>query len=604
MSNDFGNDKLKPETLIEIEKLIEKSSQIIKSKPEKALELADEVLKLMKSDNNKELKAKIFDIIGKSYIELGNYKEALIYTLEAYELNKYLKKKNEICISLNDLGIIYGSLYQYDKSMHALLHALELGEDSLNQIKRAHLYANIGTVYEKTRNYTKSLEHYEKAYSIYLKENANQYLGKILNDIGSIYHKLGNIRKALEFNKKSIKIYKEIENQKEVSASLLSIGKLYYDLKDYELAEEYYNEALKLSKKSEEEELICSIYNELGKAEIRKKEIYKAEEYLLKAYEIAENKDFHSCRKNICGNLVLLYEEKEDFQKALYYQKKLTLIEKNFYSETSIRKINELHIRYEIDKKEKEAEIYRLKNIELAETNEKLRAANSAKDKFLSILSHDIKNQFTVLVALSEMLYKFFDDHERERQLLYIRELNELSKELTNIFTNILEWGRSQTGKIKFKPDFYNLYEILDSILLPLEKTAERKKISIANEIPQTALMYCDKNMMETILRNLITNGIKFTERNGSVNIYYRLKGDEHEIIVEDTGVGIDEKFINDLFNADKITSTEGTEEEKGFGLGLVLCREFAEYHNGNITAENCGNGSRFIFTAPVNSGF
>lgn len=187
-----------------------------------------------------------------------------------------------------------------------------------------------------------------------------------------------------------------------------------------------------------------------------------------------------------------------------------------------------------------------------------------------------------------------------ERQTKSIKNIEAAGRQIQKLLENLLQWARTQRGRIEFCPDMIDLKFVVDRKLSLLNSMAKSKNIQLISEIEKETLVYADINMVETILRNLMTNAIKFTEENGIVRVSTSEKEDFVEVTVMDNGVGIAPDKMNTLFRVDKQTSTKGTAGERGTGLGLILCKEFAEKHGGKIWVDSqLGNGSDFHFTLP-----
>jgi signal transduction histidine kinase len=248
-------------------------------------------------------------------------------------------------------------------------------------------------------------------------------------------------------------------------------------------------------------------------------------------------------------------------------------------------------------------DIITIQNQQLAEQNRKLQELNATKDKFFSIIAHDLKNPFNALLVLSEVLkdeltnYKFDKKMEECVQMIY-----RSSEQGYNLLENLLEWSRSQTGRIPFYPQNMNLKLITAKSIKVLESHAKSKNITLSSEIPENISIFADVEMIATIIRNLASNAVKYTKRGGKVTLRAKDTEEWVEIIVDDTGVGIKEKYLQKLFRIDAHHLTPGTADEKGTGLGLILCKEFVEKHGGRIWGESeVGKGSRFTFTLPKN---
>jgi two-component system, sensor histidine kinase and response regulator len=237
----------------------------------------------------------------------------------------------------------------------------------------------------------------------------------------------------------------------------------------------------------------------------------------------------------------------------------------------------------------------------LEQTNEQLSVLNATKDKFFSIIAHDLRNPFNVLMGLSEIMYKSYNKLTVEKIKKYSEIIFMSAKSGYNLLENLLQWSRAQTGNINFEPTKVQLQVVAEETLALLEGAAERKNITINQQIGSGTIAFADESMVMTILRNIISNAIKFCNENGTINISAELKDGVVEVSVSDNGVGIPAGTIKKLFRVDSTISTKGTSNEQGTGLGLLLCKEFVEKHNGKIwVVSEQSKGSDFRFTLPV----
>lgn len=232
--------------------------------------------------------------------------------------------------------------------------------------------------------------------------------------------------------------------------------------------------------------------------------------------------------------------------------------------------------------------------------NEELTELNSTKDKFMSIIAHDLKNPLNSLIGFTELLHEKHADYDDEQRQKFIDIINKASKQMYELLTNLFDWSRTQTGKINFKPVQFNIKANIHITLELLQHVAKNKEIIIEQNI-NAVDVFADKNMISTIVRNLVSNSIKFTPKGGLVEVFSEIKENIIEISVRDNGVGMDAKQMKSLFKIDKANSTLGTAQEHGTGLGLILCKEFIKMNKGKITVQSeKGVGSTFTFTIPL----
>jgi two-component system sensor histidine kinase/response regulator len=242
-------------------------------------------------------------------------------------------------------------------------------------------------------------------------------------------------------------------------------------------------------------------------------------------------------------------------------------------------------------------------HIQLQQREKELRDLNNAKDTLFAIIGHDLKTPFFTIMGLADILlsnYNEYSDTERKELITFI---NESAKSSHILLDNLLNWTRMQTGTIKSEPVNLNIEQIIIENVKLLQSQAHTKEVSLNYSIDGEILVFADVNMLNTILRNLISNAIKFTPREGSVKI--NVTKDDHIAIIEviDTGIGIPMNKLEKLLSGKESFSTLGTENESGTGLGLILTKGFVQLNNGTLNVEsNEGQGTTFRFTLPCNS--
>lgn len=240
----------------------------------------------------------------------------------------------------------------------------------------------------------------------------------------------------------------------------------------------------------------------------------------------------------------------------------------------------------------------KLAELKLKQQAEELIELNALKDKFFSILAHDLKNPFSLLLGASELMIDQLGKGESESAKRLAAVINKSAKNGLHILEDLMEWSKIQTGGVKFNLQKLNLRTEVENIVGDIDILAKSKKIGLKSEITENIEVFADKYMINVILRNLLENAIKFTPESGSVSIIAKQDHNFANIIVKDTGVGISHENIHKLFKLDGQFSTPGTAMEKGTGLGLLLCKEFVDKHRGKIWAESeVGKGSSFTFT-------
>jgi signal transduction histidine kinase len=239
---------------------------------------------------------------------------------------------------------------------------------------------------------------------------------------------------------------------------------------------------------------------------------------------------------------------------------------------------------------------------ELKLQKEELSKLNATKDKLFSILAHDLRNPFNVIIGFSDLLLKEFISLDKDEVFNMISLIHSSSTKTNDLLDNLLNWSQSQASRVAFNPKLLNLHNVVEETKGLLEGELFRKSINFKNVTDPNVMVKSDLNMLKVILRNLITNAIKFSYKNGLITIQSVKITKSHltQISITDTGIGITNERINNLFQINDNISTSGTENEPGTGLGLILCKEFVEKHSGRIWVESKLNeGTTFYFTLP-----
>lgn len=237
----------------------------------------------------------------------------------------------------------------------------------------------------------------------------------------------------------------------------------------------------------------------------------------------------------------------------------------------------------------------------IEQTNQELIKLNSEKDKFFSIIAHDLRSPFQGFLSLTEMMADRGEEISQDDFVEFSKNLNKAAQNLYKLLENLLAWSQVKNGTIDFAPQYLNLSTIVSQNIDTLTQRAQQKGITIIKEIDHEQKVFADDKMIGSVLRNLLSNAVKFTLKEGQVTLNAKMISNEMtEISVEDTGVGISEKLLNKLFKIDEKVGRKGTDGELSTGLGLLLCKEFVEKHGGKIWVESQeGKGSKFTFTLP-----
>jgi len=286
----------------------------------------------------------------------------------------------------------------------------------------------------------------------------------------------------------------------------------------------------------------------------------------------------------------------EEFMQIKNKEIKSTII--NFLFVCAVGVLVILLIMYSLNKQVKARKIA---DKTIIQRNNELTKINLDKDRFISILGHDLRNPFNNILGLSEILTDEIESLDKNQIQDITKNINKSAKITNKLLEDILLWSRSQQGKVQYKPQILSFADISMDAIEVLRPVAETKNIRIINNVKGEVNVFADIDMLRTVLRNLVSNAIKFTNKGGEIIINADQGESDVEISVSDNGIGIPPESLSKLFDISEILTTQGTESEKGTGLGLLMCKDFVEKHGGKIWVESeVGKGSEFKFTLPL----
>ncbi|MFC2130104.1 tetratricopeptide repeat protein [Bacteroidota bacterium] len=599
---------------------------IVIGKYDEALKYTNELLEINQILSNKKDIANTHDYLGFINLKLGKFDAALDNYLKELKLREELNDKDEMDRFFTNIGKIYFKMKNYPKAVEYYTKALKINQINKNKIEIAKSLSNLGNVYYESKEYKKALDFYHRSLDL---TDGNSHDGNIpesrkmsfkhgkavlLNNIGLVYKNLGNYKKALNYCKRSIEIKEKIGDLNNLFYPLTSIAEIYLKLGNFDESLNYLircldiaNEKNNLTLLKEAHYLIYEVYASAGnyKNALENHKIYTAMKDTL--LEIRNNK--------LLSEMQTKFEtaKKEQENKAL---KEANTLQRDYFIVISAlilfilgvtysryhskRKANKLlsEKNQQINHQHKELE-YMFSQLQSKEEN--LREVNATKDKFFSIIAHDLKNPLHAITLSSDLLINKYNSMDSEQLIALTKNINTAGNHLSSLLENLLQWAGTQNGKINFQPQSVDLKQIIQENIELTEANAKKKNISINSNVIENSYAYADTNMLKAIFRNLLSNAIKFTNMNGEVTIEIN-ELDYHffEVSVVDNGIGISHEDINKLFRIDIHHTTIGTSKEKGTGLGLILCKEFIEINGGKIEVESeIGKGSKFIFTIP-----
>ncbi|MCD4819880.1 MAG: tetratricopeptide repeat-containing sensor histidine kinase [Candidatus Cloacimonetes bacterium] len=557
----------------------------------------EKIAKLKKKlliSNDKE-KYQILTELSDSYCHIS-LKKSREYIKQAIAYAKKLKDDEKLVSSIFKLSVICSNEGNYEIALNNLTAAQRLYQKMNNQKGIASCLRLMGTIYGQIDNYKKAL-----SYSMNALEKENSFYPKndfiiagILNNIGIIYKYLKNYEKSLEYHFKALNIREKIEKEIEMASSFNNIGVVYEVMGNEKKALEYFMKSFKIKEKRDDFLGLANTCLNIGNQYTKLQSYSNAEHYLDKGLTFAEQLGSELKMGNLHLKLFELFYIQKRYGEAIEHHIRYSELKDKIFNIELNKKLAEIEAKHQIEKKEQQAEIYRLRNIEL-------KNANDSKDKFFSIIAHDLRSPFSSLISFINIMKRAIDHYDKIKIMALVDELDISVKNAFNLLKNLLDWSRMQSGVMDFKPKIFDINSLIDKVVTQKKQTAEQKNIELKTNISRLKLyVLADKNMIETVLRNLLNNAIKFTNPKGNIVISSKNLENQVEVSIKDTGVGIKSENLNKLFKIESNFSTYGTSNEKGTGLGLILCKEFIEKNNGTLNVESeFERGSNFYFYLP-----
>jgi signal transduction histidine kinase len=594
--------------------------------PIKALPYALSLVKLAEKVNNEKFLTASYNQLGITYYYLGNTNQSAELFLKVLKTNEKNNDSLGISRSLNNIGLAYQDDNAYTKSLEYFKQSLDIKLKIKDYPTLWTTYMNIGLSYNSLKEYDKALINYLSGLDAWktLKRDKNEDYASIISDIGVLYQITDSLTKAEKYLNEAVPYFEKSNTTYRVAKTLLNLAVVNRKRGDNATAQNYLDRSIKLILKSGAYSILPDYYLELSNIEKSEGNINKAFDYYKKQQALRDSinqkqsltemnrvQEMYKIEKQEAETLVLkkeieLGDEKLVKSRLVTGGVIILLIFVLIFSVYLLKNINRWKIanrklkdqQYTIEKANDALQQHR---DELQLQANELKRLNADKDRFMTILGHDLKSPFNILLGLSELL----TDNIQTAGIGEIEDiasnLNKTARNTYNLLEDILLWTRAQTGKIPYKPGelkFADLFKNINEVLGP---AANAKGITINSSVPDNINIYADQDMIKTVLRNLVSNAIKFTCKSGTINISITRQESDQIISVSDNGIGIEPDNLSRLFKSSEFLTTAGTDHESGTGLGLLLCKEFVEIHSGRIWVESVyGKGSEFKFTLPA----
>ncbi|MFC2104002.1 tetratricopeptide repeat protein [Bacteroidota bacterium] len=545
--------------------------------------LCTRALAIFKDINSADGQMKSYNRIAVNYYLIGDYERAIDIYYICLDLIKSAKDEKEIANVYNNLGIVYGYLNDFEKALEYSIKALELKYRIKDSYSIGISLSNVGVYYLKAKNYKEAHKYLKQSLNHNTKIKNNYVLSETYQELGNLYDKLGKYDSAFYYHQKGLELVLKYGSYGQISRSYNLIGNHYFIQNNFKKALEYGTKAVNIE--TNEKLHILNTYNLLYKSHAKLKDYKKAYEYLFSYNQLnTELKTDESIKKLSIREKELqlkLQKEKAKLEIENYKKQRLLTLTALIFSVVLIFLIS--YILYLKSKK-----------------NIRLQKASETRDKMMKIISHDFRSPLISIGNTMQLIPNLIENKDYETVTRLSTKDAESVSRVLSLIDNLISWTLSQNENIPYNPEKYNLIRMSSFIFDLYNPVANYKNIELKNNIPATLEVFADKNILNTVLRNLINNAIKYTSENGSVTVFAEQDKSAVTIIVTDTGIGISEEQLNNIFSLDH-EKRLGTKKEIGNGLGLFFCKEFVLKNKGDIWVESqVGKGSTFYFTVPV----
>ncbi|ARV09142.1 ATP-binding protein [Winogradskyella sp. PC-19] len=556
--------------------------------------------------------AKVNNNLGVIEIKRGNYKKGLQNSLSAISIFEEKDLKDDLSKAYNNLADAYYNTNKLDKALQYNKKALSVREelDDLEGMKNS--LKNLGLLYALKEDHRRSIDSYERMLTLLDPKKDKAIKSEVSTSLGKSYLSIDDKDKAAEYLREGLAFSRRQKDDLGILRSLNAFGELNIKNKRLKLSENQLFEAFKLAKKLENNNEL--LYNlRLNKELDSTRGFYEdAFNWQNQYYQLKRKLD--KAKADSLPSEFETTEEPEIITPPLIQKEEINKPENSDITATKPDKKDILlvygliaglvfmtallifsYLKGSKDSKEKKE--FSKENKKLITKNAQLEEVNQVKDKLFSIVSHDLKDSISSIKAFLDLLKDGGISKEEFNDL--IPELSENANNASSLLFNLLNWSKSQMQNLQPKPELFNIQEVFQIKMSLIEKKVNDKGIILIDE-SRREFVYADRSMLEIVIQNLITNAVKFTGKGDVITVSNQDYNGKVLICVEDTGIGISEDNQKKLFNAKKNFTTIGTENEKGTGLGLTICKDLVELNDGRIWVESTPNiGSKFFIELP-----
>jgi signal transduction histidine kinase len=625
-----------------VQKLISIAEKCQTDKPADFFKYLNLAYKLADITRDYESLYKVQKSYGDYYYNIGNielstkhYKRCLDITIK----NNFLEKQADVCIFL---GINYDETGLKQIAVEYYLEAANLYQLAGNEIGFGMAQHNLGIILQTQKQFDKAIIYYQQSLEIEQKHKNFNGIALSLYDIAFFYYNTEKPDSMLRYCKLFDKSLKYVDDTSLFNLSTSAYSNYFSLIGDYKKSIELLYQTRDYYYNGNQDSRIAMYQVDIANNLINLNRDSEAILHLDTALIFCDSSTNIYTFQRILENQRDAHFNLQDYEIANKYSERYTNLLTSIYQQENKQLITESEIKYETEKQKKNIEIltanseiqalkmnrfkwtiffglfallsgtiftfiifrqsrYR-KNINdiLNKKNQELAVINATKDKFFTIIAHDIKNPLSAFTSITQMLTENLRHLNKEDIEEYVSELNKSSLSLQQLLSNLLQWAMTQTNAIRPNLTIFRIHEIVDENISQLKSNASKKNIKIVNLVNCEIDINSDRNILKTVIFNLVSNAIKFTPNDGKIEINYESNLNYQKIKITDSGIGMSQTDLAKLFKIEVNTKTIGNSNEKGTGLGLLLCKELINKIDGNIEVESqIGIGSTFSIILP-----
>ncbi|MGB5204715.1 MAG: tetratricopeptide repeat-containing sensor histidine kinase [Eudoraea sp.] len=624
-----------------IDLLNELGSQLRYYNTDSLLLLSKEALQLSIDSGYKEGECRSRLRLGDYFSDKGDSDKAIYNYKVGHEIAKELGNKDLSLRIINNLAGENAYKGDYAHALTGYLEAIEIAEEIDDKKMLSIMNENIANLYASQKDYEQSLDFYKKVKKINGELGNEIIIAETLSNLASVYADMGKLDYAMFNINSSVGIFEKHKIIDWLAFTYEIKGKIYLKENKYKWALYWYNQSELLHRSLDDDRGKIDLYNGMAEAYLGQGKDSISEKIALQAYAISDRIQFMEGTQKCAYTLYRINKNKKNYSEALNFHELYQKLSDTLSRNENKKSLTMLKTKTEYDKQKQtliaENEkalaqqqryiiaalailvvfiiiiilVYRAEKIQkrlnkeleakkeiLEKRESELQDSNETKTKLFSIIGHDLRGP---VGALQELLRLYSDgDIETDEFLEFVPKLREDVDHISFTLNNLLSWGHTQMNGAVTKPSLMALESLVSENIKLLSEIAKKKSIKIVSELVENTLTWSDSNQIDIVVRNLISNALKFTPQNGMITISARERDNLWEVSIKDTGVGMDKITVKNLFEKNSNITTYGTANEKGTGLGLALCKEMVEKNGGSIWVESAlRKGSCFFFTLP-----